>query len=209
MPHQCGAPPTITIRRGKNKGTLLAKVSPAERRRLRHVGQCRALAYKFTMLTGLRRREAVSMTVGALHLDEDRPHVDVEGKHAKSGRAATLPLRGDLVDDLRKHIARVAEDGGGEIPPDTPLFDIDWPNLLRAFNVDLAVAGIPKRVAQHRTVDVHSPRHMLATLLARNGVSPAVAQKRMRRSDIHLTMNVYTHLDLADTAGAVAAFPAF
>jgi hypothetical protein len=30
----------------------------------------------------------------------------------------------------------------------------------------------------------------------------------MRHSDIRLTMNIYTHLDLADTAGAVAALPA-
>jgi integrase len=58
-------------------------------------------------------------------------------------------------------------------------------------------------------VDVHSLRHTFATLLARNGVTPSVAQKLMRHSDIRLTMNTYTHLDLADTAGAVAALPAF
>ena len=29
----------------------------------------------------------------------------------------------------------------------------------------------------------------------------------MRHSDIRLTMNVYTHLHLADTAGAVEALP--
>ena len=59
-----------------------------------------------------------------------------------------------------------------------------------------------------RTVDVHCLRHTFATLLARNGVSPSVAQRLMRHSDIRLTMNTYTHLDLADTAGAVAALPA-
>ena len=42
----------------------------------------------------------------------------------------------------------------------------------------------------------------------RSGVSPSVAQKLMRHSDIRLTMNTYTHLDLADTASAVAALPA-
>jgi len=52
-------------------------------------------------------------------------------------------------------------------------------------------------------------RHTFATLLARNGVLPATAQKLMRHSDIRLTMNTYTHLDLADTAGAVAALPTF
>jgi len=132
----------------------------------------------------------------------------VEGKHAKSGRAATLPLRGDLADDLRKHIDRLAEANGGEVSPDTPLFGIDWRNLLRTFNLDLAAAGIAKRDAQGQTVDMHCLWHTFATLLARNGVSPGIAQKLMRHSDIRLTMNTYTHLDLADTAGAVASLPA-
>jgi integrase len=79
--------------------------------------------------------------------------------------------------------------------------------LLRGFNLDLKAAGIPKRDAQGRTVDVHCLRHTFVTLLARNGVSPSVAQKLMRHSDIRLTMNTYTHLELADTAGAVAALP--
>jgi integrase len=140
-------------------------------------------------------------------LDEAAPYVRVEGKHAKSGRAATLPLRGDLADDLRKHIERSAKMDDGQDSPDVPLFDIDWRNLLRTFNLDLAAAGIPKRDAQDRTVDVHCLRHTFATLLARNGVSPSIAQKLMRHSDIRLTMNTYTHLDLADTAGAVASLP--
>jgi len=199
----------LTIRRGKNKGKPLAKVSDRERRRLRRVGQERALVYKFMMLTGLRRGEVAALTVNALHLDEDSPYVHVEGKHAKSGRAATLPLRGDLADDLRKHVARLAEANGEDIPPDAPLFDIDWRNLLRTFNLDLTAAGIAKRDAQGRTVDVHSLRHTFATMLARNGVSPSIAQKLMRHSDIRLTMNLYTHLELADTAGAVAALPMF
>ena len=65
-----------------------------------------------------------------------------------------------------------------------------------------------RRDGHGQTVDVHSLRHTFATLLARNGVSPSIAQKLMRHSDIRLTMNTYTHLDLADTAGAVAGLPA-
>ncbi len=132
-------------------------------------------------------------------------------------------MRPDLADDLRKHIARLAEanggkaDGcdvnngkadGGDVTPNTPLFNVGR-NFLRTFNLDLAAAGISKRDAQERTVDVHSLRHTFATLLARNGVSPSVAQKLMRHSDIRLTMNTYTHLDLADTANAVAILPKF
>jgi len=196
----------LTIRRGANKGKPLAKLSDQERRRFERLGQERALVYKFMMLTGLRRGEVASLTVNALCLDESSPYVHVEGKHAKSGRAATLPLRGDLADDLREHVARLAEDGS--LSPDTPLFNAGR-NFLRTFNLDLAAAGIAKVDAQGRTVDVHCLRHTFATLLARNGVSPSVAQKLMRHSDIRLTMNTYTHLELADTAGAVASLPSF
>ena len=183
----------LTIRRGKNKGKLVANVKPAERQRLERIGLERALVYKFMMLTGLRRGETASLTVGCLCLDEASPYVSIEGKHAKSGRSAILPLRADLADDLRKHTTHKTG----------KLFNIKR-NFLRSFNLDLAAAGIAKIDAQGRTVDVHSLRHTFATLLARNGVSPAVAQKLMRHSDIRLTMNTYTQLDLADTSEAVA-----
>ena len=196
----------LTIRRGKNKGKPLARVSPEERQRLESIGWTRAVTYKFMMLTGLRRGEVASLTVTDVCLDESNPYVHIEGRHAKSGRAATLPLRPDLAEDLRKHVARMAESNGGKLAPDMPLFRIGL-NFLRTFNLDLAAAGIAKRDSQGRTVDVHSMRHTFATLLARNGVSPSVAQKLMRHSDIRLTMNTYTHLDLADTAGAVGALP--
>ena len=198
----------LTIRTGKNKGKLLARVRDQERHRLERLGQERALLYRFMMLTGLRRNEVASLTVSTICLDERNAYVNVEGKHAKSGRAATLPLRADLADDLRKHVARLTEDHGGSVPQDARLFGRSR-DFLPAFNRDIAVAGIAKRDAQGRTVDVHGLRHTFATLLARNGVMPGVAQKLMRHSDIRLTMNTYTHLDLADTAGAVAALPAF
>jgi integrase len=198
----------LTIRTGKNKGKLLAKVSDHERRRLERLGQERALLYRLLMLTGLRRGEAATLTISAICLDEHNSHLRIEGKYAKSGRAATLPLRADLADNLRKHIARLAEDHGGKAPQDARLFSRSR-DFLPAFNRDIGAAGIAKRDAQGRTVDVHCLRHTFATLLARNGVMPATAQRLMRHSDIRLTMNTYTHLDLADTAGAVAALPAF
>jgi integrase len=120
----------------------------------------------------------------------------------------SLPLRANLADELRKHIARLAEDHSGDLPQDARLFGRNR-DFLPAFNRDIRAAGIAKRDAQGRTVDVHCLRHTFATLLARNGVLPGVAQKLMRHSDIRLTMNTYTHLDLADTAGAVAALPKF
>jgi len=190
----------LTVRRGKNKGKLLANVRPEVQERLKRTGQDRALLYRFMIMTGLRKGEVTTLPVAALDLDADQPCVRIEGRHAKSGKSAVLPLRPDLADDLRRHVAERNGNGDGL------LFDVPS-DFKRVFDNDLDAAGIPKTDAQGRTLDIHCLRHTFATLLARNGVSPATAQKLMRHSDIRLTMNIYTHLDLADTATAVAALP--
>jgi len=52
-----------------------------------------------------------------------------------------------------------------------------------------------------------TPSTTTAVASSKPGVVPRMPQERMRHSDIRLTMNVYTHLELADTAGAVEALP--
>ena len=44
-------------------------------------------------------------------------------------------------------------------------------------------------------------------MLAPSGVNPRTAMELMRHSDIRLTTNIYQHLELADTAGAVNQLP--
>lgn len=44
-------------------------------------------------------------------------------------------------------------------------------------------------------------------MLARSGVNPRTAMELMRHSDIRLTTNIYQHLELVDTAGAVNLLP--
>ena len=58
-------------------------------------------------------------------------------------------------------------------------------------------------------IDVHALRHTHGTLLAQCGVSPTVAKNSLRHSDIRLTMNVYTHLELDDVAKGVNRIPDF
>jgi len=190
----------LTVRVGKNRGKLLANVRDKIQEQLRRIGRERALLYRFMLTTGLRKGEVSTLAVEALDLDGDQPCVRIDGRHAKSGKSAVLPLRPDLAEDLRRHLAERNGNGDGL------LFDVPS-DFTRVFDGDLKAAGIPKTDAQGRTLDIHCLRHTFATLLARNGTSPAVAQKLLRHSDIRLTMNIYTHLDLADTASAVAALP--
>ncbi len=207
----------LTIRRGKRKGQQVAKLNDAHRERLIRLGRERAIIYKTLIYTGLRKGELASLTVSALHLDGEGTYAELAGKHAKSGKGARIPIRADLAEELREYLAdtltqyrgQTLADGRTEypitLPEDAKLFK-RLPSI-RTFNLDLATAGIDKTDAQVRTVDIHSLRHTFATMLSRAGVAPRMAQELLRHSDIRLTMNTYTHLQLADTAAAVEALP--
>ena len=64
------------------------------------------------------------------------------------------------------------------------------------------MCGVPHMLPALAGPEPDHLRQTLAALLAHRGVSPTVARKLMRHSGIRLTINTYTHLELADTAGA-------
>lgn len=181
-------------------------------------GEGRALIYKTLLLTGLRKGELGHLTVGDLDLTGAVPYITLAASHEKAGRGAEIPVRADLAADLRSWLAdRLAElqaqartDGRSipaRLPADTPLLPVP-DGLVRMFDRDLLAAGIEK-TTDEGTLDVHALRHTFATNLSRAGVSPQVAQKAMRHSSVELTLGVYTHLRLSDTAGAVELLPDF
>ena len=60
---------------------------------------------------------------------------------------------------------------------------------------------------QGRVVDMHSLRHGYVTTLVKAGVPVKTLQTLARYSDPKLTLNVYSHLTLFDTAAALDALP--
>jgi hypothetical protein len=72
---------------------------------------------------------------------------------------------------------------------------------------DLKAAGIAPKDASGRVVDFHGQRTTFITGLSRSGVAPAVAQKLARHSDIKLTMDVYTRLEMSELGDAVSKLP--
>jgi integrase len=58
-----------------------------------------------------------------------------------------------------------------------------------------------------RVVDFHGLRHTFISSLASGGVHPKIAQTLARHSSITLTMDRYTHLQVADRAATLAALP--
>ncbi len=222
----------LTIRRGKRMGQQVATLTDATRRRLERLGHERALIYKTLLLTGLRKGELASLTIGQLELDLRPGAVSfavLDPHDEKSGRGAEIPLRSDLVADLLGWLGvrlKLEQDEArarrgpipSRLPPETPLFKVP-DGLIRIFDLDLVAAGLAKRVLRNgkwvidkrddrgRTIDVHALRHTFGTHLSRGGVAPRTAQAAMRHSTIELTMNTYTDPRLLDVAGALEALP--
>jgi integrase len=99
-----------TVRRGKNKGKPLAKVRQEVQKQLERLGWERALIYKTMLLTGLRKGELASLTIGQLHLDGPLPWISLNAADEKSREGSDIPLRDDLAQDLREWLALKTED---------------------------------------------------------------------------------------------------
>jgi integrase len=161
---------------------------------VRLMGGDRADLWAFLAGTGLRVGEVKQLTVADVRLDAVPPHVRIPAAVAKSRKEQTVPLRSDLAVMMSGRLA-------GRKPKES-IFQIPKA-LIRRFNADCRRAGIPKRDAEGRTVDIHSLRTTLATHLALTGVAPRVAMELMRHSQIGLTMKVYTDPRLLPLAAAI------
>ncbi len=208
----------MTVRRGKRKGEAVAELRPATRAKLDALGRERALTYKTLVLTGLRRNELASLTVGQLRLDGPTAYVELDAADEKSREGNVVPIRADLADDIRAWLAdkladarkaalRSGEPVPARLPADTPLFTVP-DGLVRILARDLKAAKIPKRDDRGRTLDVHALRTTFGTLLSKGGVPLRTAQAAMRHSDPSLTANVYTDPRLLDVHGALDSLPA-
>jgi len=192
-------------------GLKRLEADPERRARLERLGRERALFYLLAVSTGLRRKELASLTVGRLHLDAaPTPFLELRGADAKNAQAANLPLRADVVAEVKRHLALRQGSGQADqdaLPLDAKLFT--RAPAIRVFDADLQAAGIAKYDRRGRVVDIHALRHTFGTHLSAAGVHPRTAMAAMRHSRIELTMNLYTDPVLLDVAGAVAALPSF
>ena len=185
---------------------------------LARTGYERALIYRTLVLTGLRKGELASLTVGQLDFDGPVAYAILNAADEKNRRGSSIPLRADLAAELSSWLAyRLCElqaeacDDGRPIPlrlpASTPLFHVAT-GLTRILDRDLAVAGIPKRDERNRVVDVHALRVTFCTYLSLAGVPLRTAQEAMRHCKPELTANIYTDPKLLDVAGAINALPA-
>ncbi len=171
-------------------------------------GPERALLYIMAAWTGLRRGELASLTVSSLDFKADPPTVSVLAIHSKRRKRDVLPLHELVAEKLKLHLATNAN-----LKPDTPVFNLKsaggWlRKTCKMMQADLKLAGIPYQDEQGLFADFHSNRHTFISNLSRAGVSPKVAQTLARHSDINLTMNTYTHIEMQKQVEAIQSLPA-
>jgi integrase len=181
--------------------------------KLERLGWERALIYKMLLLTGLRRNELASLTVGQLELNRPMPFVVLHAADEKNRQGSTIPLRADLANDLTLWLSDIPKPSTLRLRAGVTIMDHKRPlftvpaGLVRILDRDLDVAGIAKKDERGRTIDVHALRTSFGTLLSIGGVAPRTAQAAMRHSTIDLTMNVYTDPKLLDVHGALNSLP--
>lgn len=159
----------------------------------------RVILYRLAANTGLRAKEISSLAIG--NFDLEKRLLRVEASNTKNRKEALLPLSQTMCETLAVYFTRLKTDR---------LFTGSWMNQRMAGKMlkrDLKRAGIPQRDTQGRVLDFHSFRYTFISNLAKGKVHPSQAQKLARHSDINLTMNVYTDLNVDDLREAIDTLP--
>jgi integrase len=163
-------------------------------------GAHNALLYRMLTYTGLRLRKELGQLRWA-DMDLEDGTLTIRAETTKSKRAAQLTVPPLLLEELRKWKNR---------RPDISDTDLMLPipgNVLRTFNRDLKLAGIPKQDATGHSIDLHCLRHTYCTMLIRSGADIKTVQALMRHSTPHLTLGIYAHYDQGRMKAAVQRLP--
>jgi integrase len=162
-------------------------------------GPDRAMLYLIGAVTGFRRGELASLRPECFQLTQSPPTIVCEAAYTKNGRTAEQPVPEALADLLRPWVAAKATD--------RPVFDTLPEKTAEMMRADLIAAGIDPGDESGRVVGMHSLRHGFITSLAKAGVPLKTLMTLARHSDPKLTMNVYSHLTIHDTAAALDSLP--
>ncbi len=168
------------------------------------------LAWRLAATMGLRRGEICGLSWGDVDLSERvvnvRHSLDCTGNlketKTRAGRRA-LPLGDDNAAALATH-CQAQLDRGLPAAPSSPVIVTNdgtrvVPDLLgRWWNRDRAGLG-----AEGYTL--HELRHSYLTQLARAGVHPKVMQELAGHANPQITMDIYTHVDMAGKRAAAEA----
>lgn len=156
-------------------------------------------------MCGLRRGEIVALQWKHVDLDgkslsivrsAEQTTTGVRYKEPKSGRARTVALSATVIDDLRRHRARLAEEQlrlGIRI--DDESFVVAQPDgrpiqprsLTHEWVRIITDTALPR-------IRFHDLRHTHASQLLAAGVHPKIASERLGHSSIGITLDLYSHV---------------
>jgi integrase len=163
----------------------------------------RGEVYRVALLTGLRRNELQSLRWNEVRLDDETPSIQLRAEATKAKRMDAIPLHPVAAEVL----ASIRQTG---FEPKGPVFST-VPSVQVLYR-DLEEAGIQERdgrravpSASGETIDFHSFRMTLATMLANEGVNALHLKRIMRHASITTTDRHYAGMNLADLSRAFAA----
>ena len=187
-------------------------------------GPDRAMLYVVAAWTGYRRGELASLTRKSFDLESDSPTLQVKAGYSKRRRNDVVPLHPIVAEQLKNWLAakaKVEQNGsifnlktvGGKIRKTSKLMKLDL-KRARAAWIKKAESDEEREEREKSDflkyqdengmfADFHAHRHLFITNLAKAGVHPKVAQSIARHSDVNLTMNVYSHVEVEQQASAI------
>lgn len=167
--------------------------------RLRKASGRRWVVYLTAALTGLRRSELKRLLWGDLHLEVERPRIQLRAEATKAKRDDVVPINPELLEALLAHRpadARADQTVFRSIPK------------YATYKKDVTVrAKIPWRDDQGRLASFHCLRKTFGTYLALADVPIRVAMDMMRVTEAKLLTGIYTDARLLNTSAAAARLP--
>lgn len=177
---------------GTTRGPVRNGMSPKQR----------VMLYSLALTSGLRASELASLTWQCFDFEGRPPTVRVEACYSKHRREDLQPLPMDVAEAFKQW--RYETQPGLQ---DRIFAMFDKANASRMLKKDLEAIEIPYKDDSGRTCDFHALRATYITHIVKGGASPKIAQHLARHGSIGLTMDVYTHIGLHDTQGALLTLP--
>lgn len=157
------------------------------------------------VLCGLRRGELaalrwrnVDLAAGQIAVVEsaEETKAGVRYKEPKSGRARTVALSAIMVDELKAHRARQAEELlklGVRLSGDSFVVAQADASPLKPTSITHEWVRLLGRTSLPR-IRFHDLRHAHATHMLANGVHPKIASERLGHSKVGITLDLYSHV---------------
>ena len=179
----------------------LLNKNPKYLAQLKREGIHRELVYRTLALSGLRRNEIRTLKASQIVFG-GQPRIEMDPYFEKNSDGSTIYIPIELANDIKAWI------DDRKIQPTDLVFTVSK-QAVKTLHRDCEVAGIERKDARGRTIDIHALRTSYCMLLQLSGASPRIAMSAMRHSKLELTMCTYTdpaHLLVAEAVNVLPTF---